>query len=78
MTWQDAVFAIGTLTFSLALIPSIKSKNKPHLYTSVMTAVVLVAFSATYFSLDLIFSCITALINASLWSVLTWQKYSQK
>lgn len=78
MTWQDAVFAVGTLIFSLALLPSIKSQNKPHIYTSMMTAVTLVAFAVTYFSLDLIFACITALVNASLWLTLAFQKYNQK
>lgn len=78
MSWQDIVFSIGTLIFSVSLIPSIKSKDKPHIFTSLSTGFVLIVFAGTYWTLNLRYSFIMAIINAVMWLTLARQKYYQK
>jgi len=78
MSWQDIVLSIGTVLFIAALIPSVRSKDKPHLVTSLMNGSILVVFAVTYLSLELFFSFAMTLIVASLWLLLAWQKHSQK
>lgn len=78
MSWQDIVFSVGTVIFSVSLIFSIRSENKPHLLTSFMTGSVMIVFVFTYFTLGLLFATVTALINAMMWYTLAWQKYNQQ
>lgn len=76
--WQDYVLASGSLIFSLALIPSLRSKNKPAISTSLVTFGVLVVFGITYITLSLWFSAVSVTINALAWLTLAIQKKSQK
>lgn len=76
--WQDLVFTIGSLIFTAALWPSIISKHKPALSTSLLTGVVLVIFAFTYASLSLWFSVFATLINAGCWLTLAIQKFGQE
>lgn len=73
-TWQDWVLGIGSLCFVFALLPSVLSKHKPHIGTSLLTAVVLTAFTAVYFSLGLFYGAITTGMAAVMWYVLLYQK----
>ena len=75
MHWQDFILMVGNVVFTLALIPSILSKDKPALSTSLTTGIVLLIFSLTYFSLSLWLSTIAALITSFLWLILAFQKY---
>ncbi len=75
MNWQDIVFTIGQLIFVIALIPSIRSKDKPAFISSAITAVILVGFGITYTSLGLWGSAIFAFLNATAWAILAFQKY---
>ncbi|MEO8785019.1 MAG: hypothetical protein ABI221_01715 [Candidatus Saccharimonadales bacterium] len=75
--WQDIVFTIGSLVFTVALWPSIRSKHKPALHTSVITASVLFVFAITYLSLSLYFSAFATLLTTIAWTVLAVQKYRQ-
>lgn len=75
--WQDIVFTIGSLAFTAALWPSIRSKDKPALHTSLMTAGVLFIFAITYLSLSLYFSTIATVLTAIAWAILAIQKYRQ-
>jgi hypothetical protein len=75
--WQDLVFTVGSLVFTVALWPSIRSKHKPALHTSVLTAFVLFLFAITYLSLSLYFSAATTLLTASAWAILAVQKFRQ-
>lgn len=78
MIWQDLVFVVGNIFFMIALIPSIKSKNKPSFYTSFASSIILLAFSFTLASLELWASAIVTLIVAVLWIILAVQKYKSK
>jgi hypothetical protein len=74
---QDLILTAGSLIFALALLPSIFSKNKPALSTSLLTAVVVYIFAGVYISLNLWFTAITTLITGSCWSILALQKWLQ-
>lgn len=78
MAWQDVILTVGNLIFAVSLIPSIRSKDKPHVLTSFMTGAVLVVFSITYMTLNLYFAMAVLLGTASMWFFLAWQKYKQK
>lgn len=68
--WQDWILMIGGFAFSIALIPSILSKNKPSKLTSLGTCCALFAFSICYITLDLIMATISTSLTAFCWLVL--------
>lgn len=76
-TWQDWVIAVGQLLFLIALFPSILSTNKPSWVTSGSTGLILTVFAATFWTLDLAYSAITAALVALGWYVLCFQKLNQ-
>lgn len=78
MSWQDVVFAVGNLVFVAALIPSVRSKDKPHFLTSTLTALVLLTFAFAYLSLELYGGAATVTLSTVLWSVLAYQKLKLK
>jgi len=77
MLWQDWVFSIGTWVFAIALVPTIRGKEKPPLWTSIPTAFFLTLFALTYFSLTLWLSAFSSLLTATTWYTLAFQKYRQ-
>ena len=77
MTWQELVLTFGEIFFSLALIPTLLSKDKPQIWTSILTAFLAFSFSLTYLSLSLPIAAIAAIINALAWSILAIQRYRQ-
>lgn len=76
--WQDFVFTIGIIVFTIALIPAIFAKQKPPLATSIPTALFQFVFMVTYTTLGLWFSGASSLLCGSLWAVLAIQRYRQK
>jgi len=78
MLWQDWIITLGSLVFVIALFPSVLSKDKPALSTSLMTGTVLVIFALTYLTLSLWTSAVTTFLTGALWFVLAIQKYSSK
>jgi hypothetical protein len=72
--WQDIVIAIGSLILAIGLIPSVLSKDKPSLWTSVITSLVLITFTIAYASLALWYATFTTALAALLWIVLAAQK----
>ncbi len=77
MAWQDVVFTVGSLIFSVALVPSVLSKDKPALSTSLSTGVVLAVYAFTFTTLNLWFSTISVSITCIMWLTLAFQKYKQ-
>jgi hypothetical protein len=73
--WQDTVIAICQFLFVVSLIPSVRSKDKPALATSLLSAVLVAIITATLFTLKLWLTTISAAMICVLWSVLAWQKY---
>jgi hypothetical protein len=78
MQWQDVAITAGTIVLLIALLPSVLSKNKPAVSTSLMTGTVLVVFTVVYISLGLWFSAITTGITSILWYVLAMQMLLRK
>ena len=74
MIWQDIVISIAQVFFVVALIPSIRGKDKPALVTSIMNTILVSAIAATQLTLNLWFSALTALAIAAGHLILTIQK----
>ena len=73
--WQDYIFAIGSIFFIIAIIPTLRSKTeKPKRISCAITAFWLWAFLAVYISFGLWFSFSLGLVSASAWTVLALQK----
>ncbi len=64
--------------FAIALVPSIVSKDKPAMATSLMVALVLIGFTVTYASLGLWFTTIVTVVTVVLWLTLFVQKLLAK
>lgn len=73
-SWQDLVLTGGTLVLAAALLPSVLSKHKPSIYTSVSTGTILGLFAVVYFSLNMWFAAATTLITCGLWATLAIQE----
>lgn len=78
MQWQDSVLATGQFVVASALIPSIFSKDRPALATSLMFGTVLSVFAFTLATLKLWLSVIPMTITAILWFILAYQKYQMR
>lgn len=78
MLWQDYILTIGSVVFSVALVPAVMAKEKPPLSTSVPTFFFLYLFSFVYTTLSLWLSAMTAGITATLWLILAIQRYRQQ
>ncbi len=78
MHWQDVVLTIGQIIFIVALFPSILSKDKPALQTSLLTSAVSLSIAVVYLSLAVPFAAISAAMNGTLWLVLAVQKWRSK
>lgn len=72
-TWQDWVISIGQLSFFFALLPSVFSSQKPHWASSLLTGLILLVFSFTFWSLQLTWGAITAGLVGFTWLVLLLQ-----
>ena len=83
MVWQDIVITIANLAFTCSIINQViygfrKKKGLITLATSGLTAVSLFIMSIAFFTLTLLFSGITCVINGVLWSILFFQRLRYK
>ncbi len=78
MHWQEVVLTIGQVIFIVALFPSILSKDKPALQTSMLTAAVAFSIAVVYVTLSVPFAAISAALNGMLWLVLAIQKWTSR
>ena len=79
MIWQDIVIAIANLLFTYSLFHQViygfkKKKGLLTLTTSGLTSLGLYALALSFFTLNLYFSSIIAVINATLWLILLIQR----
>lgn len=75
MVWQDVVLTAGQFVFIVALAPSVLSKDKPALATSLLTGSVLAVFVICFASLSLWLAAITTSFSSLTWFILAYQKY---
>lgn len=73
MSWQDIVFGVGSILFILALIPTIRSGEKPAPTTSAATATILFFFGIAYMSLDLWFAAATSYLTSLTWAFILYK-----
>ncbi len=74
MRWQDIVISIAQLCFIIAMIPSIRSNDKPASSTSIMNIILVTVIATCLLTLKLWFSALTAIAIATTWAVLAVQK----
>ncbi len=74
----DLIFSLGSLVFIVALIPSLRSSQKPALGTCIMTGTVLAVFASTYIGIGLYYAAATTAITASMWLTLAIQNHKGK
>jgi len=75
MIWQDIVLGGAQIFFAISLLPSVFSKDKPALATSVMTSFMLYVIGYVNFTLNLYGASGGLFIVATLWGILAIQKY---
>ena len=74
MFWQDWVFTIGNWVFILALLPSVWSKSKPALLTSLSTCVVLLTFALAFATMGLFLTALSTVVSSLVWGILFFQQ----
>lgn len=74
MRWQDIVISVTQIFFVIALIPSIRGKDKPALVTSGMNTILVCIIAITLLTLQLWFSAVTAFAIGAGHLMLTIQK----
>ena len=72
------MLSIGQFVFALALLPSVFSKDKPALSTSLTTGIVLAIFAFTYSTLKLWSAAAFAALVGVIWFILAVQKMVKK
>jgi ethanolamine transporter EutH len=74
MHWQDPVLTAAQISFTIALFPSIMSRDKPALATSLLNGTVAAVISCIYATLSLWFAAVSAAVNSAFWLLLAVQK----
>jgi len=78
MRWQDIIMMIGGFIFAVALVPSVRSKDKPALSSSLTTGTVLLVFCVCYATLDLWLAFSSTILTVIMWYILAYQKMKSK
>ena len=65
---------IGGFGFAIALYPTVKSKDKPALSSSLITGTILLLFCFSYATLGLWLAFSSTLLTVIMWYVLALQK----
>lgn len=77
MIWQDIVIAVGSVCFSIALLPMLRQvADRPPVFTAALTAFWLYVYVLAFGTLGLWYSAITGGVNAVLWTtigILKWR-----
>lgn len=68
---EDQILGVGTLVLNLTLLPTLLDKNsKVSRLTSIPTAIILLVFTATYLSMDLLFSAFAVFAGGIMWGLI--------
>jgi len=74
MIWQDIVIMVACFGFAVALIPSIRGKQKPEKSSCAITMVLLMAIAVSFATLGLWLSFISEITAIIAWGILLFQK----
>lgn len=72
--WQDIIIMIACFGGSLALVPSIRGKNKPAKSSCVLTIIILVAIAVCFATLNLWLSLLATMSSIIAWAILLLQR----
>jgi len=72
-SWQDAVLTTGNMMFFIFLLPTVFAVEKPSIWTSIPTSMVLFIFTYTFFTLSFRYSALATFSAAITWLVLVFQ-----
>lgn len=72
MIWQDAVILVGQLVLFITLIPTIVSKVRVPLLTSLPAMFVLDSFIIVFTTLGMWGSVVTSALNAAAWALIAF------
>jgi len=72
--WQDIVIMVACFGFAIALIPSIKGKQKPERSSCLLTILLLLAIAVSFATLKLWLSMFAEITAIIAWSILLFQK----
>lgn len=75
MIWQDIGIMIIQWAALIALLPTVWSKDKPPLFTSIFTGGLMIALSLIFYTLHFWSSTISSLSVGVLWLIIGVQKY---
>lgn len=82
MAWQDLLIAVGSVCFSIALLPMLqKGASRPPVFSAAFTSFWLYTYVAAFGSLGLWYSAITGGVNATLWGtigLLKWRRWGER
>jgi hypothetical protein len=67
--WQDIVFTVAATGLNLAILPTLRSENKPPLLTSVGYCVCVTTMGGALLAVPLWFSGVTNIIGGLLWGM---------
>lgn len=73
MIWQDVTIMTACFGFSIALIPSIRGKDKPARSTCLLTTILLIAIAVSFATLGLWLSFASELTSIIAWLILLFQ-----
>jgi hypothetical protein len=74
MIWQDIVIMISCFGFAFALIPTIRSINKPPKSTCLLTIFLLSIVAISFATLHLWLSFASELTGITAWAIVYFQK----
>lgn len=74
MIWQDVVIMIACFGFAVALIPSIRGKQKPARSSCILTIALLMAIAVCFATLGLWLSMASEITAIIAWGILLVQK----
>ena len=72
--WQDILIMLGGFGFSIALIPSVRGKQKPPRSSCVLTGVILASYCIAFVTMGLWLSTLSTSLTALMWFILLFQK----
>ena len=73
MIWQDVIIMVACFGFAIALIPSIRGKQKPARSSCAITVVLLTAIAVCFATLGLWLSMASEITAIVAWGVLLFQ-----
>ena len=75
MQWQDIAISVAQWAAIIALLPSVFSKDKPALSSSLLTTACVAVFFVSYLTLGLVVSTISAAFLLAMWATLAYQQW---